>query len=79
MVGVFHQTPGVYHVFDPNIGVWEFKKERLVEAAAWLFFEAYPKLGSCPDKGTYERNNKAKAEYLIFSRKAGERIEAIHL
>jgi hypothetical protein len=71
MVAIFRKTSGVYHLFDPNIGVWEFAERPLVRAAAWLFSEAYPQLGGCADQGTYEYNNTAKAEYLIFSRKAG--------
>jgi hypothetical protein len=79
MIGIFHPAPKVYHVFDPNIGVWVFKNEQMEEAVSWLFFEAYPNLVDCSDKGRYEQDNTAKAEYLIFSRKSGAAIQAIDL
>jgi hypothetical protein len=61
-------TGGVYHLFDPNFGVYELRQEAVSQAIIYLFVTAYPQYcsPSTSDNHPYQVGGKTRGSYTIF-------------
>jgi len=66
-IAIRRLNSGDYHLFDPNLGVFEFQPENVRWAFAFLFLKGYPTLEpKTPDSKEYQVKGEVKGEYVIF-------------
>jgi hypothetical protein len=61
-------TGNMYHLFDPNLGVYDLTATNLVEAIRFLFLEAYPSCTEVTEGHVYEVDGKIMGDYVIFKK-----------
>ena len=75
-VAVKHVSPGLFHLFDPNFGVWELDGSGLRKAVTFIFVTAYPNyFPGGADCHAYQTENGVKGGYTIFRRKVEEEVK----
>ena len=69
-IGIHRLNTGMYHLFEPNFGVYDMTQGNLFKGLLFLFAKAYPDSEGIEGDGhAYEIGGIVEGDYVIFARK----------